>query len=79
MPWRPRRPSPHPDWRPLAPVGDRSWLDLADPDAPDGVRILYALLDAGLLEAWQDRSGHIRLRAPPSARASEGKTIQPPR
>lgn len=50
----------------MAPVAGFTWLDLADLDAPDGVRMLYAMLDAGLLEAWQDRHGHIRLRPPPS-------------
>ena len=42
----------------------RVWVDLLPPDAPDGLCVLYALLDAGLLEAWQDRHGHVRLRRP---------------
>jgi hypothetical protein len=50
--------------RKLEPPGERSWLDCAPPDAPDGIRMLHAMLDAGLLEAWQDRKGRIRLRAP---------------
>ncbi|MEA3165443.1 MAG: hypothetical protein QOJ26_295 [Thermoplasmata archaeon] len=41
-----------------------AWLDLAHPEAPDGVRMMYAMLDAGLLQAWQDRAGHVRLGAP---------------
>lgn len=42
----------------------RTWLDMARPESPDGVRMVYALLDAGLLEAWQDDHGHVRLRGP---------------
>ena len=44
----------------------RSWLDLAAADAPDGLRMVYALLDGGFLEAWQDDAGHVHLRAPTS-------------
>lgn len=51
-------------WGRLEPVGGRSWLDLASPDAPDGIRMVYALLDGGFLEAWQDDEGHVRLCAP---------------
>jgi hypothetical protein len=48
----------------LAPPGGKTWLDCASPDAPDGIRMLHAMLDAGLLEAWNDGEGRIRLRAP---------------
>ena len=51
-------------WGRLEPVGGRRWLDLAAADAPDGIRMVYALLDGGFLEAWQDDQGHVRLRAP---------------
>jgi hypothetical protein len=59
------RPRPTKDrrWGRLEPVAG-AWLDLAPPDAPDGVRILYALLDSGMLEAWGDGAGHVRLRGP---------------
>lgn len=50
-------------WSRLQPVKG-AWLDLAPADAPDGVRILYALLDSGMLEAWGDGAGHVRLRGP---------------
>ena len=61
---RPARPAPAPAWGRLAPRPGRAWVDLLPPAAPDGLRVLYALLDAGLLEAWQDDAGHVRLRAP---------------
>lgn len=48
----------------LRPPSGRSWLDCAPADAPDGIRMLHAMLDAGLLEAWLDGAGRIRLRAP---------------
>jgi hypothetical protein len=48
------------------PVAGLAWVDLLDDDAPEGVRVLHAMLDAGMLEAWQDVHGHVRLRpAPP--------------
>jgi hypothetical protein len=49
-------------------------VDLLDDDAPDGVRVLHALLDAGLLEAWQDQRGHVRLR-PPDQAGIAGTTV----
>jgi hypothetical protein len=58
-----RRPLPEGGWGRLVPAGGRLWVDLLDDDAPDGIRVLHALLDAGLLEAWQDARGHVRLRA----------------
>jgi hypothetical protein len=61
---RPARPAPETEWLRLEPVAGMAWVDLPDPDAPDGIRVLYAMLDAGLLEAWQDRAGHVRLRTP---------------
>ena len=60
---RPARPSPDAGWGRLEPVGGLLWVDLLDDGAPDGIRVLHALLDAGLLEAWQDERGHVRLRA----------------
>ncbi|MFA5943678.1 MAG: hypothetical protein WC876_04335 [Candidatus Thermoplasmatota archaeon] len=56
------RPASRTEWVRLAPFPGRSWLDLARPTAPDGVRMVYALLDAGYLEAWRDGAGHVRLR-----------------
>lgn len=61
---RPARPAPLPQWDRLGPVAGRAWLDLLPRDAPEGLRVLYAMLDAGMLEAWRDHSGHVRLRAP---------------
>ena len=58
-----RRPPADPDWRLLEPAEGRCWLDLVEPGAADGIRLLHAMLDAGLLEAWQDRAGHVRLRS----------------
>ena len=60
------RPAPDAGWGRLEPTDGLSWVDLLDDDAPDGVRVLHALLDAGLLEAWQDRHGHVRLRCAPT-------------
>lgn len=65
---RPDRPSPDTGWGRLEPIGGLRWVDLLGDDAPDGVRVLHALLDAGLLEAWQDQRGHVRLRTPPPSR-----------
>ena len=48
----------------LRPPKGLCWLDCAPADAPDGIRMLHAMLDAGLLEAWQDDGGRVRLRAP---------------
>ena len=61
---RPARPAPLADWGRLGPVAGLCWVDLLPRDAPDGLRVLYAMLDAGMLEAWKDQSGHVRLRAP---------------
>ena len=61
---RPSRPAAIPDWDRLGPVAGRAWVDLLPHDAPDGLRVLYAMLDAGMLEAWQDRAGHVRLLTP---------------
>jgi len=58
-----RRPPADPDWRLLEPADGLGWLDLVEPDAPEGIRLLHAMLDAGLMEAWQDRAGHVRLRS----------------
>lgn len=69
MPRPARRLSLDPCWGRLEPVGGLQWVDLLDDDAPDGIRILHALLDAGLLEAWQDRHGHVRLRSTAKALA----------
>ena len=60
---RPSRPAPAPAWGRLVPVAGKDWVDLLPGDAPDGLRVLYAMLDAGMLEAWQDQAGHVRLRA----------------
>lgn len=48
----------------LKPPKGLCWLDCAPAQAPDGIRMLHAMLDAGLLEAWQDDAGRVRLRAP---------------
>jgi hypothetical protein len=59
---RPARNPPDAGWGRLEPVGGLRWVDLLDDGAPEGIRILHALLDAGLMEAWQDQRGHVRLR-----------------
>lgn len=51
-------------WGRLWPTAGRAWVDLLPVDAPDGLRVLYALLDGGLVEAWHDGQGHVRLRVP---------------
>lgn len=67
-PARPLRPGQR-RWGRLHPVGGRAWVDLLPEDAPDGLGVLYAMLDAGLVEAWGDGEGHVRLRLPdPSIR-----------
>lgn len=61
---RPARPAPSPEWGRLQPTRGCAWVDLLPADAPDGLGVLYALLDAGLVEAWQDGAGHVALRIP---------------
>lgn len=61
---RPARPAPQAQWGRLGPAAGRAWVDLLPNDAPDGLRVVYAMLDAGMLEAWQDRAGHVRLLTP---------------
>lgn len=60
---RPLRPARR-RWGRLHPAGDRSRVDLLPADPPDGLGVLYAMLDAGLVEAWGDGEGHVRLRWP---------------
>ena len=67
------RRSPHARWKRLELAPGLNWLDLASLDAPDGVRILYAMLDARLLEAWQDHAGRVRLRSPVNGHHPMGK------
>jgi len=61
---RPARPTLDSGWGRLRPRDGLQWVDLLDDGAPDGLRVLHAMLDAGMLEAWQDRHGHVRLLPP---------------
>lgn len=72
---RPRRRPARREHR-LVPASDASWQDLVPPGADEATRSVFACLEAGVLEAWQDTRGLIRLYESESGRrvASDCRT-----
>lgn len=62
---------------PLKPTEGRKWSDMPGPPA---MQEIYALLDQGIIEAWQDEAGGIRLYlARPPCNGDSRPLPRPPR